>query len=1293
MSASKTAYRGITYLLILSFLFTLVGPALAQEEPGQPPAPESGVTAQRPPAPPDEDMPGVIEVDSSFLLSPSRAPALSTVVGGFWVPQGPGPAYNGQVEGINNKEVVGAIHAIAPHPTNPDILYIGAANGGIWRTDNARSASPTWVPLTDQYPSLSIGALEFDPTDPTHNTLVAGIGRYSSMAQAGGPRAGLMRSIDGGASWQVIPGGPGGVSLIGKNISGVAPRGNVIVVSVNYAEPFWCNNIGLFRSVDTGATFVQVGPPGVAFDLAGDPLNPQDLYTALTFASGCSGGTWSNGVYHSADGGVTWTKISNATMDALIVDGTTNNVEIAARGGNILVNIVQNGQSVGVFYRPSGSSTWSQMDQPLIPDSYRGTIANVTPGSPIQVTTASSHGLTTGDVVEITGVNGTTGANGIHTITVINSTTFSLDGTSDFNPYTGGGSWRQLGKIANVTPGTPIQITTSAAHNLASGDQVQISGVGGTTGANGIHTITVVDSYNFTLNGSSDSSAYTGGGIWEKLVGANPKVKPGGQGGLHASLAIDPITPTIVYLGGDRQDSPFPNYIGARDFSGSLFRGNVTTPPAGTAPSPQWDHLTHADNIATIPNGGTAGSSAPHADSREMVFDANGDIIESDDGGVYRRTNPRNNTGDWYSLNGNLQVTEMHSVAYDNLSNIIISGNQDTGTTYQLAPDSTIWTSLSTGDGGDVVVDNILLAASDQSVRYSSYQNLGGFFRSVWDADGNLVSWTNPSLTVTGGGSPFQPQFYTPLATNAVAGNRLLIGGWNSLYESLDGGNTITEIGPGLRVSSGGDTIAYGGMQSGTPNPDVFYVAAGPNVAVRTTAGGPIATYPISGTVPVVGVAMDPTDWKVAYAILSRHVFSTTNAGVTWTNVTTPLMETNLRSIAAAPGMLFVGGGTGVYVMDTASGKWYRFGQGLPHAPVWDLDYDDQDHVLIAGTLGRGAWKISTELGGIDVTKSAGASTVNVGEMITYTYYITNTGSVSLTLEVKDGTLGPVSVGMNPLPPGAVTSGTLTYVVVEQDLPGPLTNTVTATGTYTILGGGVVTDTDWASVALTSNPSITVTKLVTPTTANVGKVVTYTYLVTNTGDVTLSSVVAVDDKLGSVTLVSTTLAPGASTGGVLTYTVTEGDLPGPLTNTVTVTGTPPVGNDVTAEDDASVALTSNPAITVTKLVTPTTANIGEVVTYTYLVTNTGDVTLDPVVAVDDKLGTVTLGATSLAPGASTGGILTYTITALDLPGPLTNTVIVTGTAPGGSDVTAWATATVTLNPYFRIYLPLIMLNQ
>src|SRR5207237_9459464 len=105
----------------------------------------------------------------------------------------------------------------------------------------------------------------------------------------------------------------------------------------------------------------------------------------------------------------------------------------------------------------------------------------------------------------------------------------------------------------------------------------------------------------------------------------------------------------MCYVGGDRQPSQYtagvengmwPNSIGATNYTGRLFRVDATFPP-GTQATP----LTH---------NGTFNNSAPHADSRAMVFDSNGNLLEADDGGIYRRVSPSSD-GDWFGLNGNLQ--------------------------------------------------------------------------------------------------------------------------------------------------------------------------------------------------------------------------------------------------------------------------------------------------------------------------------------------------------------------------------------------------------------------------------------------------------------------------------------------------------------------------------------------------------------------------------------------------------------------------------------------------------------
>ncbi len=754
-----------------------------------------------------------------------------------WKPEGPGPNTRGQVENILDREVVGAINAVAPHPTDAAIVYVGGANGGIWRTMNAMAASPSWEPQTDFEESLSIGALEFDPTDGANRTLAAGIGQFSSFF-AGGSRTGVLRTTNGGDSWTAIDGGG---TLDGLNISGIAPRGNTIVISVNSGlQP------GILRTTDAGAAWTLISgaagtglPAGLSFDLASDPTNPARLFT----------NAGPNGIYRSTDTGATWTKVSDAPMDGLIA--AANNLEIVVgRSNNVYAAIVTASQLAGVFRSGNGGNTWTAMDLPA-------------------------------------------------------------------------------------------------------------------TAEGGIHL--------------------------------------GRQGFIHLSLAADPNNANLVYIGGDVQFGPFPNSIGAQDFTGRLFRGDASQ-PAGS----QWVHLTHSNTLGAA-GGGTANGSAPHADSRDMDVAANGVLIEGNDGGIYRRTYPQTDTGDWFSMNGDIQTTEFHNVSWDATSNVVIGGAQDTGTPEQLLPSNVRWQSVATADGGDVAVDDT--STPGFSTRYSSFQNLGGFRRRVYDAANLFQSQVFPALTVLAGGNPLVRQFTTPIELNAVSPNRLIIGGGNSVYESLDQGNTITEIGVGIVVNAGGnDPISYGAAG----NPDVLYVGSGTEVFVRTAANpAPLvssASYP--GTRGVRDIALDPQDPQAAHVVDSVNVFRTPDAGASWTTLTGNLPTLNpgvLRSItystATADGGIVVGANTGVFIARGCTGftNWSRLGTGMPTVPVFDLEYDAADDILLAGTLGRGAW--TTSLAGgpgtpqMQIPGNVDLGATCVGRKRKGTLNVCNTGSANLIVD------------------------------------------------------------------------------------------------------------------------------------------------------------------------------------------------------------------------------------------------------------------------------------------------------
>lgn len=740
-----------------------------------------------------------VVLGSLLVLTGGRPAMAGSSIG--WVAEGPAPNTGGQVENLlPNDEVTGAINAVVAHPSNADVLYIGSANGGVWKTTNATATSPHWTPLTDHLGSLSIGALDMDPLDATHQTLVAGIGRFSSFGRRGGDRLGVLKTTDGGASWTLLNGGG---TLTGKNISGIAVRGSTIVVSVNSADTDNNSNRGVYRSTDDGATFVQLTtgngsttglPDGRSFDIGRSAATPAELYTVVDLSS-----MGQNGVYRSSDTGASWSKVSDSAMEALLAPTATNAEFAINPNGIVYLAIARSGTAAGVFRSADHGTAWTAMDV--------------------------------------------------------------------------------------------------------------------------------------------------------------PSTNPGGQASVHFSLVADPVSDQLVYIGGDIQ-IPIGDY-GSTDYTGRLFRGN-----AAAALGSQWVHLTHRSDFPPA-GGGTASASAPHGDSREMVFDAAGNIIEVDDGGIAKRTSPQDNKGDWFSINGDLQVTEQHSMSWDSNAEVLIAGAQDTGTPAQLVPAGRLFFSVSTADGGDVVVDDI--STPGVAARYSSYQSLGGFRRQVRDAANVLLSQTFPPRMLVGDGAAMTAQFVTPVAVNGADGDRLIFGGGNGVYESLDAGTTVRAIGAGIVInSSGADPIAYGIAA----NPDLLWIGASNRVYVRTAANpAPLVqsmTYPGS---TVAAIVVDPDQGNHAFVVDGTNVYRTTDTGASWTAVTGNLgtfSPGRIESLEYLTSTLYgdgiaVGTNRGVYLAREDSGfsTWSKLGQGLPDVRVFELDYDAPTDKLFAGTLGRGTFSLS----------------------------------------------------------------------------------------------------------------------------------------------------------------------------------------------------------------------------------------------------------------------------------------------------------------------------------------------
>ncbi len=269
-----------------------------------------------------------------------------------------------------------------------------------------------------------------------------------------------------------------------------------------------------------------------------------------------------------------------------------------------------------------------------------------------------------------------------------------------------------------------------------------------------------------------------------------------------------------------------------------------------------------------------------------------------------------------------------------------------------------------------------------------------------------------------------------------------------------------------------------------------------------------------------------------------------------------------------------------------------------------------------------------THAPGIDVEKSCPES-VPFGEDIEYTVTVTNTGNEPLVdVTVNDSLAGDITDEFDvdfsvPFPVGATATATYAFTPGAEQLS--VENTVTATG----FGADSQTEaTDSASCSTTVlQPDIQIVKD-GPAMVHRGDTITYLFEVTNTGEVDLFDVELTDPICddGTVALVDdgdgdAVLAVSEVWQYTCTHLVTNDD-PDPLPNTGTIRGDTHEGEggqEVTDTDDHVVDII-HPAIAIVKTVSDEIVDIGDTVTYTYVVTNTGDTTLFDISVDDDILG-------------------------------------------------------------------------
>jgi photosystem II stability/assembly factor-like uncharacterized protein len=256
----------------------------------------------------------------------------------------------------------GRTRAVAGVPSQANVFYVGAADGGVWKTDDA---GRTWQPIFDHEPTQSIGAIAVAPSDSNIMYVGSGEGLHRPDLSVGN---GVYRSADGGRSWAHRG------LRDGQQIAELAvdPRDSNRLFAAVLGHPYGPNSErGIYRSEDAGVTWQRVlyrdedtGGSAVAID----PLHPQVVFAALWQTRL---GPWEDknefegtggGLFKSTDGGTSWRRLTAG----LPADLVQINIAIApstpqrlyATVGTTEPGDYSSAAGLGVFRSDDGGENW-----------------------------------------------------------------------------------------------------------------------------------------------------------------------------------------------------------------------------------------------------------------------------------------------------------------------------------------------------------------------------------------------------------------------------------------------------------------------------------------------------------------------------------------------------------------------------------------------------------------------------------------------------------------------------------------------------------------------------------------------------------------------------------------------------------------------------------------------------------------------------------------------------------------------------------------------------------------------
>jgi len=495
------------------------------------------------------------------------------------------------------------------------------------------------------------------------------------------------------------------------------------------------------------------------------------------------------------------------------------------------------------------------------------------------------------------------------------------------------------------------------------------------------------------------------GGSWAPLPttgfnGSDDSVEDycGGQCFYDNVVEVDPSNTDIVYAAGQ-----FNYDIG----SGGIFRsddGGLTWKNLGWDQHPDF----HAFAFGSDPN--------------EILSGSDGGVFWSGDrGGRLPGAGDEGDVSaaDWEHVNAyGLSIAQFTSIATNpTLPGRFWGGTQDNGT-MRKSTVSDSWFDMYSGDGGQVLVD-----PTDYNYVFGTYYGISPYRAD----DGGTFFFNNTSIT-NGINVNDRSDFYIPWVMNKDNPDQLFLGTYR-LYRT-DNAKTAnasdvrwTAISPDLTSGCAGTA------PNGARNCSISAIGIGGGTAVYTGSLDGVVYIATDGKTsnsptwqridqvgvpkrPVTSIAVDRSNYRTAYVSYAGfaagtpgrpgHVYKTTDAGHSWTDISGNLPDTPVNSLIldpSFPNTLYAGTDVGPFVTYDGGAHWSAMGTDFPIVAIWQLDLDPSHRTMIAGTHGRGAFTMNdgVESAALVVSKVDAGVPVGPDSQLDYTITVRNIGNADAT--------------------------------------------------------------------------------------------------------------------------------------------------------------------------------------------------------------------------------------------------------------------------------------------------------